>query len=74
MRLYAFLDVTGKLVIHGCVRSARFEIRNHVRDHAPSGLRRFDDRHRTVALLNDNLAALPDFSQHSDDVLDHIGL
>jgi hypothetical protein len=73
VRLDAFLDVSGEIVIHGGVRCARPQILDDFRDYAAYRFRWFNDGHSAVTPFDYDLAALPDFGQHTDNILHDIG-
>lgn len=70
VRLNAFLDIVGEVVIREGVRSARFQIRDHFRDHAARGLRLFPDGHKPVIFtFNDDLSYPLDVFEYGTNIV-----
>src|ERR1035438_2217574 len=69
VRIDAFLNITGEVVIHNSLRSARFQVRESLGHWLAPWLGRTDHRDwAMVFALNDDLSALLDSCQHGGDV------
>jgi hypothetical protein len=65
MRLDAFFNIAGEVIIHNSIRSARLEIGHDFRDHAALHWGSFQDGNGSAVLFDDDFHALPDLLEHS---------